>query len=93
MGPGFFQAICEWRHSLGLPSRLNNTLTLQRRATASMVFSVMTQEAAASANASAQRQKSDLLRFAYLGSIGIVTLAWIAGLVWGAIAFFNWLVS
>ncbi|WP_407183264.1 hypothetical protein [Bradyrhizobium centrosematis] len=53
----------------------------------------MTQEAAASANASAQRQKSDLLRFAYLGSIGIVTLAWIAGLVWGAIAFFNWLVS
>ncbi|WP_164937729.1 hypothetical protein [Bradyrhizobium guangxiense] len=53
----------------------------------------MTQEAAASANAPTQRQKSDLLRIAYLGSIGIVMLAWIAGLVWGAIAFFNWLVS
>lgn len=49
-----------------------------------MVFSVMTQEAAASANVPTQRQRSDLLGIAYL--------AWIAGLVWGAMAFFNWLV-
>jgi len=58
-----------------------------------MVFSVMTQEAAASANAPTRRQKGNLPGLAYLGSIGIVMLAWIAGLVWGAIAFFNWLVS
>ncbi len=58
-----------------------------------MVFSVMTQEATASANVPAQRQRSDLLGFAYLGTVGIVMLAWIAGLVWGAMAFFNWLVS
>lgn len=57
-----------------------------------MVFSVMTQEAAASANVPTQRQRSDLLGIAYLGTIGILMLAWIAGLVWGAMAFFNWLV-
>jgi hypothetical protein len=58
-----------------------------------MVFSVMTQEAAASANAPTQRQRGDLLGIAYLGTIAIVMLAWIAGLVWGAMAFFNWLVA
>ena len=52
----------------------------------------MTQEAAASADVPTQRQRSDLLGVAYLGTIGIVMLAWIAGLVWGAMAFFNWLV-
>lgn len=53
----------------------------------------MTQEAAAAANAPTQRQGTDLLGIAYLGTIGIVMLTWIAGLVWGAIAFFSWLVS
>ncbi|MHC4054483.1 hypothetical protein [Bradyrhizobium sp. 25ACV] len=57
-----------------------------------MVFPVTTQEAAAPANVPTQRQRTDLLGIAYLGTIGIVMLAWIAGLVWGAIAFFNWLV-
>ena len=58
-----------------------------------MVYSVMTQEAAASANVRAQRHRSDLVGVAYLGTIGIVMLAWIAGLVWAAIAFFDWLLS
>jgi hypothetical protein len=40
-----------------------------------------------------QRERSDPLGIAYLATIGIVMLAWIAGLVWAAIAFFNWLVS
>ncbi|MCK1723507.1 hypothetical protein [Bradyrhizobium sp. 141] len=58
-----------------------------------MVFSVMTRDAAASANVPTQRPRRDLVGVAYLGTIGIVMLAWIAGLVWGAMAFFNWLVS
>lgn len=58
-----------------------------------MVFSVMTQDAAASANVRTRRQRGDLLGIAYLGTIGVVMLAWIAGLVWGAMAFFNWLVA
>ena len=53
----------------------------------------MTQEAAAEVNVARQRERSDLLGNAYLATIGIVMLAWIAGLVWAAIAFFNWLVS
>ncbi|WP_028136548.1 MULTISPECIES: hypothetical protein [Bradyrhizobium] len=53
----------------------------------------MTQDAAASANVRTRRQRGDLLGIAYLGTIGIVMLAWIAGLVWGAMAFFNWLVA
>jgi hypothetical protein len=57
-----------------------------------MVFSVMTREAA-SANVPRRRRRSDLAGVGYLGIIGIVMLAWIAGLVWGAMAFFNWLVS
>lgn len=58
-----------------------------------MVFSIMTQETATEAEVPTPRQRSDLFGIAYLGTIGIVMLAWIAGLVWGAIAFFNWLVS
>jgi hypothetical protein len=58
-----------------------------------MVFSVMTQDAAASAKVPTRRQKGDLLGIAYLGTIGVVMLAWFAGLVWGAMAFFNWLVA
>jgi len=58
-----------------------------------MVFSVMTQDAAASANVPTRRKRGDLIGVAYLGTIGIVMLAWIAGLVWGAMAFFNWLVA
>lgn len=57
-----------------------------------MVFPVMTQDAATPANVPTQRQRTDLLGIAYLGTIGIVMLARITGLVWGAIAFFNWLV-
>ncbi|PDT87445.1 hypothetical protein CO669_25090 [Bradyrhizobium sp. Y36] len=57
----------------------------------------MAQQAAASANAPTRRPRIglriDLLGIAYLGTIGIVMLAWIAGLVWGAMAFFNWLVA
>ena len=56
-------------------------------------FPVMTQEAAAEIAVPTQRERSDPLGIAYLATIGIVMLAWIAGLVWAAIAFFNWLVS
>jgi hypothetical protein len=52
----------------------------------------MTQQAAADAHVPAQRAKSDLFGTAFIATIGIVMLAWIAGLVWAAIAFFNWLV-
>ena len=54
---------------------------------------VMTQEAAAEIAVPAPRERSDPLGIAYLATIGIVMLAWIAGLVWAAIAFFGWLVS
>ncbi|WP_441236032.1 hypothetical protein [Bradyrhizobium sp. 930_D9_N1_4] len=50
----------------------------------------MTQEAAA--HVPTQRERSDLFSATFLVTIGIVMLAWIAGLVWAAIAFFNWLV-
>ena len=53
---------------------------------------VMTQEAAAEIAVPAPRERSDPLGIAYLATIGIVMRAWIAGLVWAAIAFFNWLV-
>ena len=53
----------------------------------------MTQEAAAEIAVPAPRERSDPLGIAYLATIGIVMLAWIAGLVWAAIAFFGWLVS
>jgi hypothetical protein len=54
---------------------------------------VMTQEAAAEIAVPAPRERSDPHGIAYLATIGIVMLAWIAGLVWAAIAFFGWLVS
>ncbi|MBR0958873.1 hypothetical protein [Bradyrhizobium japonicum] len=53
----------------------------------------MTRKAAAEIVVPTQRHRSDLLGIAYLGTIAIVMLAWIAGLVWAAIAFFSWLVS
>lgn len=56
-------------------------------------LSVMTPEAAAEADASAQRQRPDLLGIAFLGTIGIVMLAWIGGLIWAAAAMLNWLAS
>ncbi|MGT2436453.1 hypothetical protein ACU4GH_11710 [Bradyrhizobium betae] len=52
----------------------------------------MTQEAAAEVHVPTQRVRSDLFGPVFLATIGIVMLAWIAGLVWAAIAFFNWLV-
>ena len=52
----------------------------------------MTQEAAAEAHVPTQRVRSDMFGATFLATIGIVMLAWIAGLVWAAIAFFNWLV-
>ena len=55
--------------------------------------SVMTQETATEADLPAPRQRSDLLGIAYLGTIAVAMLAWISGLVWGAMAFFSWLVS
>lgn len=58
-----------------------------------MVSPVTTPKAAADAVVPAQRQRPDLLGIAYLGTITIVMLAWIGGLVWAAMAFFNWLVS
>lgn len=54
---------------------------------------VMTQKAAAEIAVPTRRERSDPLGIAYLATIGIVILAWIAGLVWAAIAFFSWLVS
>ncbi|MCP3399787.1 hypothetical protein [Bradyrhizobium sp. CCGB20] len=51
----------------------------------------MTQEAA-EAHVPTQRARPDLFGATLLVTIGIVMLAWIAGLVWAAIAFFNWLV-
>ncbi len=54
---------------------------------------VMMQEAAAEIAVPTRRERSDPLGIAYLATIGIVMLAWIAGLVWAAIAFFGWLVS
>ncbi|APG12145.1 hypothetical protein JQ582_04150 [Bradyrhizobium japonicum] len=52
----------------------------------------MTQEAAAEAHVPTRRARPDLFGATFLATIGIVMLAWIAGLVWAAIAFFNWLV-
>ena len=52
----------------------------------------MTQEATAEAYVPTRRVRLDLFGATFLATIGIVMLAWIAGLVWVAIAFFNWLV-
>jgi len=53
----------------------------------------MTQEAAAEAHVPTRRERSDLFGVTLLATIGIVMLAWIGGLVWGAMAFLTWLVS
>ena len=53
----------------------------------------MTRKAATEVVVPTQRQRADLLGIAYLGTIGAVMMAWIAGLVWASIAFFDWLVS
>lgn len=53
----------------------------------------MTHKAAAETVPPTQPHRHDLLGIAYLGTIAIVMLAWISGLVWGTIAFFTWLVS
>ncbi|WP_164988558.1 hypothetical protein [Bradyrhizobium betae] len=58
-----------------------------------MVQPVMTQEAAAETEVPTPRERSDLFGVTLLATIGIVMLAWIGGLIWGVMVFFNWLVS
>jgi hypothetical protein len=53
----------------------------------------MTQEAAAETQVPTPRERPDLFGATLLATIGIAMLAWIAGLVWGTMVFFNWLVS
>ncbi|MBR0845151.1 hypothetical protein JQ607_33585 [Bradyrhizobium liaoningense] len=53
----------------------------------------MRREAAAKADDRTQRPRSDVLSMTRLATIGIVMLAWIAGLVWSVMAFMDWLVS
>ena len=53
----------------------------------------MTQEAAAEAHVPAPQRRADVVGVTFLATVGIVMLAWITGLVWGAMAFMNWLVS
>lgn len=53
----------------------------------------MTEEAAAEAHVPSSRDRSDLVGVTFLATIGIVMLAWVGGLVWAAISFFNWLVA
>ncbi|MDA9421171.1 MULTISPECIES: hypothetical protein [Bradyrhizobium] len=53
----------------------------------------MTRKAASEVIVPKRRHSSDLLGIAYLGTIGVVMLAWIGSLVWATIAFFSWLVS
>ena len=40
-----------------------------------------------------QPVRSDPFGVVFLATIAVVMLAWIAGLVWAAMAFFNWLVA
>jgi len=72
---------------------LTSASALQKRER--QVFPVMTQEAMAMADANVptKRQRPDLIGLGYVVLVGIVMLAWIGGLVWAAMAFFNWLVS
>jgi hypothetical protein len=53
----------------------------------------MTRKAATEVIVPKQRHRSDLLGIAYLGTIGVVMVAWIGSLVWATMAFFSWLVS
>jgi hypothetical protein len=50
-------------------------------------------EAAARADAAASSQKTATFGLVFLATIVLVTMAWIGGLVWAAIAFLTWLVS
>lgn len=53
----------------------------------------MTRKAATEIIVPTQRHPTSMLRVACLGTLGVVMVAWISGLVWGTIAFFSWLVS
>lgn len=53
----------------------------------------MTRKAATEIIVPTQRRRVNLRGIVYLGTVGVVTVAWISGLVWGTIAFFSWLVS
>ncbi|MGY8631804.1 hypothetical protein RAD15_04790 [Bradyrhizobium sp. 14AA] len=53
----------------------------------------MRQQTATEAHARTGRERSDLFGVTVLATIGVVMLAWVAGLVWAAIAFFDWLVA
>ncbi|MGY8705051.1 hypothetical protein RAD16_04815 [Bradyrhizobium sp. 18BD] len=53
----------------------------------------MTQEAAAEARVPTQPSRPDSFGITFVATIAVVMLAWIAGLVWAAMAFFNWLVA
>ncbi|MFT4116618.1 hypothetical protein [Bradyrhizobium sp.] len=53
----------------------------------------MAPEVAAEADVSTERQKPDLLGIACLATMGIVTVAWIGFLIWGASAVLSWLTS
>jgi hypothetical protein len=91
-GLGLIGRICELRHSLRPARRLNSTQPLAplREGTGG---SVMTQEAAAETQVPTPRERPDPFGVTLLAAIGIVMLVWIGGLVWGTMAFFNWLVS
>jgi hypothetical protein len=54
---------------------------------------MMTQDATADIHLPAPERKRYLVSLVLLATTGIVMLAWISGLVWGAMAFFSWLVS
>ncbi len=58
-----------------------------------MVVPDMTQDAAAEAHVPTQQRRPELVGVTFLATIGIVMLAWLTGLVWGAMAFMTWLVS
>lgn len=53
----------------------------------------MTRKAATEGIVPTRRRRAVLLRVAYLGTIGVIMVAWITGLVWASISFFDWLVS
>ncbi|WP_234682872.1 hypothetical protein [Bradyrhizobium monzae] len=53
----------------------------------------MTRKAGAAARADASSRKTDMFGLSLLAAIVLVMTAWIAGLVWAAMAFLTWLVS
>ena len=60
-----------------------------------MAVPLMTHEARAAtrADTAALSRKTDLHGLAFLATIAIVMTAWIAALIWAAMAFLSWLVS